>query len=322
MFIYLIDRVLRWKQSSYATEIVGINIKPGVLNLSIAKPRSFKFKSGQYAFINSPDISHIERHPFTITSSPLQDHVTFHIKTSGDWTKKFSQLCSSALPEDITPLPLKLQSASTTISKEATTKQSVNSKQCEQPTEREKISSVCSSADNSVSTVERLINNELLFISSIQDPRKAPKFQAIMRELTKSPMFIKRQSLETPTAIIKRQSYCLAIDSASEFVRSDSLISESLSGESVSVNVGNSNNNTNDLVINACKSISSRNDINTSSSDDDSDESDDDERGASRSQSIPSLAQKEPTTPKSLRFPTAQYLNDMTLPKIYVSVQL
>ena len=39
-----------------------------------------KYYAGQYAFVNFPTVSALEWHPFTISSAPSGQHVTFHIK--------------------------------------------------------------------------------------------------------------------------------------------------------------------------------------------------------------------------------------------------
>ncbi|RLN88957.1 hypothetical protein BBJ28_00007815 [Nothophytophthora sp. Chile5] len=49
---------------------------------------SFRYRTGQYVFLCIPAFSTLEWHPFTISSSPDEDAVTFHIKAIGDWTRK------------------------------------------------------------------------------------------------------------------------------------------------------------------------------------------------------------------------------------------
>jgi dual oxidase len=58
-----------------------------VLELKIAKPKSFTFTAGAYAFVKIPKISRFEWHPFTISSAPGDPYLRFHIKAVGDWTK-------------------------------------------------------------------------------------------------------------------------------------------------------------------------------------------------------------------------------------------
>lgn len=46
-------------------------------------------KAGQYIFINCPDVSYWQWHPFTLTSAPEEDFISVNIKMVGDWTKAF-----------------------------------------------------------------------------------------------------------------------------------------------------------------------------------------------------------------------------------------
>ncbi|KAG6608749.1 putative ferric reductase [Phytophthora cinnamomi] len=56
----------------------------------------FKYEAGQFAFLCIPAISSLQWHPFTISSSPHEPMVTFHIKALGDWTKKLQSTVFSA----------------------------------------------------------------------------------------------------------------------------------------------------------------------------------------------------------------------------------
>jgi NADPH oxidase 1 len=47
---------------------------------------SFRYLAGQWLWLNIPELSHIQLHPFTITSSPSDDYVSLHIRCVGDWT--------------------------------------------------------------------------------------------------------------------------------------------------------------------------------------------------------------------------------------------
>lgn len=56
--------------------------------LNLIKPEGYTFKPGQYAFINIPEISRWQWHPFSIASSPNNDFMVFMIKKSGDFTNR------------------------------------------------------------------------------------------------------------------------------------------------------------------------------------------------------------------------------------------
>ncbi|RYP51001.1 hypothetical protein DL768_003585 [Monosporascus sp. mg162] len=46
-----------------------------------------KYKPGQWLFLNCPDISHYQWHPFTITSCPFDPYVSVHVRQIGDFTR-------------------------------------------------------------------------------------------------------------------------------------------------------------------------------------------------------------------------------------------
>lgn len=60
----------------------------GVVEVQIKKERTTT-KAGQYIFINCPDVSYWQWHPFTLTSAPEEDFISVNIKMVGDWTKAF-----------------------------------------------------------------------------------------------------------------------------------------------------------------------------------------------------------------------------------------
>ena len=92
-----------------------VTIYPGnVLCLQVSKPPVFRYKSGQYMFVQCPEVSPFEwsarriflylrflpadafllnvrlfRHPFSITSAPGDDYLSVHIRQEvGDWTQE------------------------------------------------------------------------------------------------------------------------------------------------------------------------------------------------------------------------------------------
>jgi hypothetical protein len=88
----LIERlysIYKLKSKKYGlTLIKQVNLlASNVTNLVITRPKNFKFKSGDYIFINIPSITRTEWHPFTISSAPEQSyHLTLHIRSLGNWT--------------------------------------------------------------------------------------------------------------------------------------------------------------------------------------------------------------------------------------------
>ncbi|XP_061376098.1 respiratory burst oxidase homolog protein C-like isoform X2 [Gastrolobium bilobum] len=97
--IYALERITRALRSSIKpVKILKVAVYPGnVLALHMSKPQGFRYKSGQYMFINCAAVSPFEWHPFSITSAPGDDYLSVHIRTLGDWTRslrvKFSEGC-------------------------------------------------------------------------------------------------------------------------------------------------------------------------------------------------------------------------------------
>ncbi|KAK5846546.1 Respiratory burst oxidase C [Gossypium arboreum] len=99
VFLYICERLTRLLRSSIeAVTIQKVAVYPGnVLALHMSRPRGFRYKSGQYIFVNCDVVSPFEWHPFSITSAPGDDYVSVHIRTLGDWTGQlrtvFSKVC-------------------------------------------------------------------------------------------------------------------------------------------------------------------------------------------------------------------------------------
>lgn len=97
--LYACERLIRALRSSIkAVKLLKVAVYPGnVLALHMTKPQGFKYKSGQYMFVNCAAVSPFEWHPFSITSAPGDDYLSVHIRTLGDWTRQlktvFSEVC-------------------------------------------------------------------------------------------------------------------------------------------------------------------------------------------------------------------------------------
>lgn len=57
-----------------------------VVEIQFSKP-SFKYKAGQWLFLQVPSVSKYQWHPFTITSCPFDPYVSVHIRQVGDFTR-------------------------------------------------------------------------------------------------------------------------------------------------------------------------------------------------------------------------------------------
>ncbi|XP_052176111.1 respiratory burst oxidase homolog protein C-like [Diospyros lotus] len=99
IMLYGCERLVRaFRSSIKPVKILKVALYPGnVLALHMSRPQGFKYKSGQYMFVNCAAVSPFEWHPFSITSAPGDDYLSVHIRTVGDWTRQlktvFSQVC-------------------------------------------------------------------------------------------------------------------------------------------------------------------------------------------------------------------------------------
>ncbi|KAF5460613.1 hypothetical protein F2P56_020471 [Juglans regia] len=98
VLLYAGERTLRYFRSgSCSVRLLKVAIYPGnVLTLQMSKSPQFKYKSGQYMFVQCPAVSPFEWHPFSITSAPGDDYLSIHIRQLGDWTQELKRLFSES----------------------------------------------------------------------------------------------------------------------------------------------------------------------------------------------------------------------------------
>ncbi|RDX91798.1 Respiratory burst oxidase-like protein F, partial [Mucuna pruriens] len=94
VLLYAGERIFRVIRSgSYEVDILKASLYPGkVLYLKMQKPEGFKYHSGMYIFLQCPQISPFEWHPFSLTSGPQDDYLSVHIRTLGDWSYQIYDL--------------------------------------------------------------------------------------------------------------------------------------------------------------------------------------------------------------------------------------
>ncbi|XP_074282570.1 respiratory burst oxidase homolog protein F-like [Silene latifolia] len=103
VLLYAGERTMRLLRSSlYRVRLLKVAIYPGnVLMLQMSKPSRFRYKSGQYMFVQCPAVSPFEWHPFSITSAPGDDYLSIHVRKLGDWTEElhrvFRDVCDAPL---------------------------------------------------------------------------------------------------------------------------------------------------------------------------------------------------------------------------------
>ncbi|KAF9990951.1 hypothetical protein BGZ75_008120 [Mortierella antarctica] len=90
--IYLAERALRAFES-YRTLVLSSAIAHpgGAIELNFKQP-SIHYRPGQHLYLNIPKLSKYEWHPFTITSSPIEQYISLDIRPDGDWTEGLGRL--------------------------------------------------------------------------------------------------------------------------------------------------------------------------------------------------------------------------------------
>ncbi|KAI6080857.1 putative FAD binding protein [Hypoxylon rubiginosum] len=85
--LYLIERLYREIRAKRSTKITRVVRHPyDVVEIQFEKP-SFKYKAGQWLFLQVPSVSSLQWHPFTITSCPYDPYVSVHVRQVGDFTR-------------------------------------------------------------------------------------------------------------------------------------------------------------------------------------------------------------------------------------------
>ncbi|GAA5979740.1 hypothetical protein JCM11641_004072 [Rhodosporidiobolus odoratus] len=101
---YFLERFIREVRSRRQTRLISVLMHPsGTMELRFLKP-SFKYKAGQWLFLNVPQVSPFQWHPFTISSAPDDPYISVHIRQVGDWTVALGNRlgCTSLLAAELT----------------------------------------------------------------------------------------------------------------------------------------------------------------------------------------------------------------------------
>ncbi|KAH8080174.1 NADPH oxidase isoform 2 [Filobasidium floriforme] len=90
--LFIAERILREVRANHKTTISKVVQHPSnVMEVQIRKEHA-TVRAGQYIFINCPEISYWQYHPFTLTSAPEEDYLSCHIRVEGDWTTAFAKV--------------------------------------------------------------------------------------------------------------------------------------------------------------------------------------------------------------------------------------
>lgn len=100
IFLFLIDRFLRFLQSCQWSRLVSARLLPcGIVELNFFKDRGLLYNPTSIMFINVPEVSKLQWHPFTVTSNcNLEpDNLSIVVKCEGSWSQKLYKQISSSL---------------------------------------------------------------------------------------------------------------------------------------------------------------------------------------------------------------------------------
>ena len=91
-FAYLLERIAREVRGRHKTYISKVIQHPSNVCEIQIKKENCRTKAGQYIFLNCPEVSLWQYHPFTLTSAPEEDYISVHVRIVGDFTKKLSRV--------------------------------------------------------------------------------------------------------------------------------------------------------------------------------------------------------------------------------------
>nr|XP_043632684.1 ferric reduction oxidase 4-like [Erigeron canadensis] len=101
IFLFLIDRYLRFLQSRKSVRLISARILPcDALELNFSKITGLDYNPTSILFVNVPLISKLQWHPFTVTSNANTepDTISIVIKCQGTWSHKlYQQLSGSSI---------------------------------------------------------------------------------------------------------------------------------------------------------------------------------------------------------------------------------
>ncbi|XP_050224872.1 ferric reduction oxidase 4-like [Mercurialis annua] len=94
IFLFLIDRYLRFLQSRKRARLISARVLPGgLVELNFSKSKGLHYNPTSILFLNVPSISKLQWHAFTVTSNcdMEPDRLSVVVKTLGSWSEKLYQ---------------------------------------------------------------------------------------------------------------------------------------------------------------------------------------------------------------------------------------
>jgi predicted ferric reductase len=81
--VWTSDVILRYFLTLNKLPVVARCLDADVIRFTL--PKSFEYKAGQYCFICIPEMDRYQYHPFSISSAPYEEVVSFHIRALGTY---------------------------------------------------------------------------------------------------------------------------------------------------------------------------------------------------------------------------------------------
>ncbi|KAG0483081.1 hypothetical protein HPP92_011165 [Vanilla planifolia] len=103
IFLFVLDRFLRFCQSRTTVDVVSAVCRPcGIVELVLSKPPALQYNALSFIFIQVRELSWLQWHPFSVSSSPLdgKHHMSILIKVLGKWTAQLKNIISEQPQKD------------------------------------------------------------------------------------------------------------------------------------------------------------------------------------------------------------------------------
>lgn len=95
--LYILDIFVREFRKFFRTsEIVEIDTQYPEHTIFKLRVSRFKYQPGQFLTITIPAMSYLQSHPFTISSSPMEELITIHAKSLGQWSREIQTLTTES----------------------------------------------------------------------------------------------------------------------------------------------------------------------------------------------------------------------------------
>merc|ERR1712178_200243 len=96
LLLTFLEKLIQSYRAKKEVELIEARSLPSdvlTIKFKVKDGSKFRYRAGQYIYINCPDVSVKEWHPFTLSSSPEDDFLSCHIRCSKrlDWCFPFRQ---------------------------------------------------------------------------------------------------------------------------------------------------------------------------------------------------------------------------------------